>query len=182
MIPNVKTVEQYLEYAPPVDVYASLRLLLRHVPQQYLAGLRKISLTNRYSLLKTYRGEFWADKERIRPADCRGLYHKGHIILIMDHVFLDCPEFFLLLPPVKTYLIAKDLYHEIGHHIHRIEEPGYRAEKETVADEWRDELLRVFLRHRYWYLGKLVRGCAALIRYTKRKKHVGEVESARDTA
>ena len=70
-------VEQYLDYAPPVDVYRSLRLLLRHVPEQYLTGLYKITLTNSDSLRSSYRGKFWSEKRRLRPADCSGLYHKG---------------------------------------------------------------------------------------------------------
>ena len=91
-----------------------------------------------------------------------GLYGSGNIVLVVDQMFADCPELFLLLPPVKTYLIARTLYHEIGHHIHRLKQPGYRADKETVADEWRDKLLRDFAKRRYWYFGLLVRGCFKL--------------------
>lgn len=159
MSDDVKIVERYLDYAPPVVMYRSLRLLLDSVPREYLAGLHKITLTNSAGMRKMYPGKFSFEKRRVRPADCRGVYGGGNIFLVMDQMFGDCPEIFLLFPPVKTYLIARTLYHEIGHHIHRLEEPGYRTNKETVADEWRDKLLRAFFRRRYWYFGLLVRAC-----------------------
>jgi hypothetical protein len=166
---NFKMVEQYLDYAPPVDVYGSLRLLLRHVPEQYLSGLYKITLTNSDSLRSSYRGKFWSEKRRLRPADCSGLYHKGDILLAMDLILQGCPEVFLLFQPIKTFLIGDVFYHEMGHHIHRIEEPGYRADKEAVAEEWKEKLMRAFLRRRYWYLASLARLLSPLIRPVMRR-------------
>ena len=143
-----------------MDVHRSLQVLLRHVPEPYLSGLNKITLTNSESL----RGTLTSEKRRVRRADCRGLYGSGQILLIVDQIFFDCPEVFLLIPPFKTVLIGEVLYHEIGHHIHRIEEPGYRANKEAVADEWKEKLLQIFLRQRYWYLAGTVRLLAPLLR------------------
>ena len=159
---KVKIREQYLDYKPPVILYRSLPLLLRYVPEKYLANLRAITLTNSEALRKARRGKISSEKLRVRPADCRGLYGRGHIILVVDQMFIDCPELLLVLPPVKMYLIARTFYHEIGHHIHWLEQPGYRAQRETFADEWRDKLLRDFMRQRYWYFGLLVRACLTL--------------------
>jgi hypothetical protein len=158
-------------------MYRSLQLLLRYVPEEYLLNLRTVTLTNSAAMLKMYRGKVSSEKRRVWPADCRGLYGRGNIYLITDQMFTNCPEFFLLLPPVKTYLIARTLYHEIGHHIHRLEQPGYRSDKETVADEWRDKLLRDFLRRRYWYFGLLVRGFAWLFPSIRRRHDNRTVES-----
>ena len=130
---------------PPVEVYRPLRSLLRNVPGEYLVGLYKITLTNAESLRSQYRGKFWSQKRRLRPADCLGLYHKGQILLNVDRILQTCPEVLLLIPPIKTFVIGEVLYHEIGHHIPRIEEPGYRADKEAVADEWKEKLMRAFL-------------------------------------
>jgi len=82
----------------------------------------------------------------------------------------------LLVPPFKTFVIGEVLYHEIGHHIHRLDEPGYRANKELVADEWRDKLLPIFLRRRYWYLAWTARLFRPLIRpiTTRLKDKVAE--------
>jgi hypothetical protein len=87
----------------------------------------------------------------------------------MDQILQGCPEVFLLFPLVKTFLIGEVLYHEIGHHIHRIEEPGYRADKEAVADKWKEKLMRAFLRRRYWYLSSVARLCVPLIRPIMRR-------------
>ena len=133
-------------------------------------------------LLKTRRGKISSEKRRVRAADCRGLYGSGNIVLVVDQMFADCPELFFSLPPVKTYLIARTLSHEIGHHIHRLKQPGYRADKETVADEWRDKLLRDFARRRYWYFGLLVRGCFKLFPSFRQRSDSPSCESVENTA
>jgi len=134
------------------------------VPEEHLIGLHKITLTNSEQL-RSIRGKITSEKQRFRPADCRGLYRKGHIFLIMDQIFSQYPESFLLLvPPFKTFVIGEVLYHEIGHHIHRLEEPGYRTNKEVVADQWRDKLMQLFLKQRYWYLARAVRLVRPLLR------------------
>jgi hypothetical protein len=151
-LPKVKIEEQYRDYIPPVRIYRSLRLLLRSVPEEYLKGLYKITVTNSEKL-RSIRGKITSEKRRFRPADCLGLYRKGHIFLIMDQIFSLYPESVLLLiPAFKTCVIGGVLYHEIGHHIHRLAEPGYRPDREAVADEWRDKLMPLFLKKRYWYL------------------------------
>lgn len=162
MSSTVRVDEQYHNYSPPIDVYRSVRLLLRFVPKEHLVGLHKVVLTNSDEVGKRVRGKIVSEKRRIKPADCAGLYSKGRVLLLVDRIFQRYPEWFLLFPPFKTYVIAETLYHEIGHHIHRLEQPGYRTDKETVADEWKDQLLRGFLSQRYWYLAKLVRTFAAV--------------------
>ena len=156
MATKVKVVNQFYNYTPPVRVHRSLQILLRYVPEEHLKGLNKITLTNSESM-SSVRGKITSEKQRFRPADCQGLYGKGNIFLIIDQIFSPYPELFLLFPPFKTFLIGEILYHEIGHHIHRLEQPGYRANKERVADEWRDKLLQSFVRNRYWYLAWSIR-------------------------
>ena len=179
MAADVKIVEQYVEYSPPINVYGSVRQLLRVVPEKYLSGLHKVTLTNSTRLRKAYRGKLWAGKRRVRPADCHGLYANGQIQLLMDQILSEVPELFLLFPPLKKYLIAKTLYHEVGHYIHKVESPGYRANRETFADEWRDKLIRVFLR-RYWYLAPFFRVAFYFIRPFAHSET--EDDSVKDTA
>ena len=152
---KVKIVEDYYNYFPPVHVYRSLELLLRYVPQEHLRGLRQITLTNSEQLQSRRKGKITSEKRRFRPAECLGLYGGGYITLIMDRIFEPYPEMFLLFPIFKTHAIGEILYHEIGHHIHQMQEPGFRDRKEQVADEWSDKLMRMFLRKRYWYLAPI---------------------------
>lgn len=76
----------------------------------------------------------------------------------MDRILRHYPEPFLWVPMFKALAIGDVLYHEIGHHIHRLAEPGYRENHEEVADEWRDELLLVFFKNHYWFLAKIIGG------------------------
>ena len=156
MSSTVKIVAQYHNYSPPVDVYSSVRLLLKYVPPEHLAGLQKIVLTNSEEVGRQIRGKIRSEKNRVRPADCAGLYSKGRVILLVDQILTQYPEIFLLVPMFKAYVVGETLYHEIGHHIHRLKEPGYRTEKEAVADQWKEKLLQGFFVRRYWYLAKLI--------------------------
>lgn len=153
---RVKIVAQYHNYTPPVDVYRSVRVLLKYVPAEHLAGLRLVVLTNSEEVGKRIRGKILSDKDRVRPADCVGLYSQGRVLLLVDRILAQYSEGFFLFPLFKTYVIAEVLYHEIGHHIHRLQQPGYRADKETFAEEWKEKLLQRFLIQRYWYFAKLM--------------------------
>jgi hypothetical protein len=179
MATETKIVEQYFEYSPPVRVYGSVRLLLRGVPEEYLSGLHKVTLTNSARQRRLYRGKRWADNRRFRVANSRGFYRNGQIELSIDQILLEYPELFLLFPPFKNFLIAQTLYHEIGHHIHKLQSPGFRNGEE-FADEWRDKLLRVFLR-RYWYLAPVFRICFTVARPFRRSKPA-DASSLQDTA
>lgn len=151
---KVKIVEQYLDYAPPVPVNGTVQLLMSHVPAEHLQGLRKVVLTNSTSLLQSHKGKYEFDGERLRAADLRGFYGKGYIFLVMDQILRHYPDSFLLVPMIKRLAIGEILYHEIGHHIHRLEQPGYRDNREEFADKWSDDLLLAFFEKRYWYLAK----------------------------
>ena len=177
---NVKIVEEYFEYAPPINVDRSVRQLLAVVPDKYLSGLHKVTLTNS-SRMRKVRGKLRVGKQRVRPADCNGLYGDGQIKLLIDQILCEVPELFLLWPPLKKFLIAQTLYHEVGHHIHKLESPGYRSNHEAFADEWRDKLMPLFLR-RYSYLAPFYRIAFAVARPFRRSKAATDNPSAQGTA
>ena len=160
---NGKIVEAYCNYSPPVHVYGSVQLLLRFIPPEHHVGVHQIVLSNSEEVRTQIKGKIPLGKIRVRPAECRGLYAEGKIVLLMDRIFGSYPEIFFLIPQFKTYVIGRTLYHEIGHHIHRLEQPGYRNDEEAVADRWREKLLRQFLVQRYWYLAKPLRVISAAI-------------------
>ena len=147
---KVKIVERYQDYRPPVRLYGSLELLLRYVPEEHLDGLHTIVVTNSEYMRKAHKGKLTQDKERFRPADCQGLYGDGQIWLLLDKIFVS--ESVMIIPALKTLFIGDVLYHEIGHHIHAMEQPGFKKEKEEFADECKDRLMETFLKQRYWYL------------------------------
>ena len=162
MSTKVKIVEQYHNYRPPVRLYGSLEVLLRYVPEEHLDGLHMIVVTNGEYVRKKFKGKLTQEKRRFRPADCNGLYGNGKIWLIMDQIFK--ADFYMIIPAVKTIVIGDILYHEIGHHIHAMEQPGFRKDREAFADEWRDKLMQTFMRKRYWYLLGVLKPFYLLIR------------------
>lgn len=160
---QIKVVEYYRNYSPPFDASKPVRLLLRHVPDKYLTGLHSVTLTNSQSTRMLRRGKVRSQNRKVRFADCRGLYCAGQVSLLVDKIYLDYPKFFLRLPLIRTCLIGEVLYHEVGHHIHRTKKREHR-DKEFVADEWRDKLLRSFVLKKYWYLSVIAVPYQLLIR------------------
>ena len=77
-----------------MEVNRSVRLLLKYVPPEHLSGLQKIVLTNSEEVGKQIRGKIRSGKDRVRPADCAGLYSKGRVILLMDQILAQYPEVF----------------------------------------------------------------------------------------
>ena len=73
-------------------------------------------------------------------------------------------------------MLGEIFYHEIGHHIHAMQQPGFKKEKEAFADEWKDRLMRSFVSQRYWYLRGVLKLFAPLIRplYRKLQRSVSE--------
>ena len=133
---KVKIVEQYYDYRPAVRVYGSVEVLLRYVPEEHLESLRTITITNSAYMGKALKGKFTQEKRRFRASDCRGMCWGGEIWLSLDNI---CDiELLLIIPPIRTFLLGEVLYHEIGHHIHAMQQPGFKKDKEAFADEWRD--------------------------------------------
>jgi len=154
---RIKIVEEYHEYTPPVRVRGAVELLMSHVPREHLEGLRKVVLTNSARLLQSNKGKYDFYGKRQRLGELRGFYTGGYIYLVTDRI-LDCyHELSLMVPIVRTLVMAEILYHELGHHINRRDQPGYRENREEAADEWRDELLFAFFEKRYWYLVRVLR-------------------------
>lgn len=122
---KIKIVEQYEDYTPPVRVNSAVELLMSHVPPEHIKGLRKVVLTNSACVLKTHKGKYIFDGERMRAADLRGFYGNGYIFLIMDRILDHHLQLFLLVPMFKTLAIGEILYHELGHHIHRRDELAF---------------------------------------------------------
>ena len=150
MASKVKIVEEYYNYRPPVRVHRSVEVLLRYVPEEHLEGLHTITVTNSEYMREALKGKFTQDKRRFRAADCRGMYSNNRIWLMLDQIVK--LQAFMIIPGVRTILIGEVLYHEIGHHVHKLEQPGFRKDKEAFADEWKENLMRTLVRRRYWYL------------------------------
>lgn len=151
-------VESYRDFVPPPFVRGIVETLLGDVPEQYLAGLKTIVLANKAGLSRDQkRQKVWSRNHRIRLAEALGPYcgetrsSPEAVWLYVDNVFLRFPGWFSRLPMVRHVLVGEVLYHEIGHHIHRVHRPSYEG-RENVAEEWSRRLTLSFIRRRYWYI------------------------------
>ncbi len=60
-----------------------------------------------------------------------------------------------LVPFVRDILLARVLFHELGHHIHRTLR-RQAGEAEDVAEEWARKLMVIYVRRKYWYAIPLI--------------------------
>ena len=72
------------------------------------------------------------------------------------------------------YVVPSDvLYHEIGHHIHKVDRPEHE-EREDVAEKWKRKLRVQFFRKHFWYVFPLIYVLAMLFSpFVKRRKNKG---------
>jgi hypothetical protein len=171
---RVSVVEQYRNYAPPPDAALRVRRLLRYVPDEYLAGLKAVVLTNSASSREMRRGRTWTRGHKVSLAECGGFYREQQVTLLIDNLWRRAPASGLLRSFCIEQALAEVLYHEIGHHIHYCGHPTHR-EREDVADEWGKRLLGRYLRRRFWYLRclkPLARPIVAVLHAVARAKGV----------
>ena len=155
---KVEITKSYVGYTPPLDLTASVQLLIHYVPLQYLKGLKRITLTNASGLSHEGRREqTWSRGKRVRVADALAFYQRpnpsspARIEIFVDNICNSWPLQLLRIPLLRHCVLANTLYHEIGHHIHAAVHPEY-AEREAVADRWTRNLTTGFVKKRYWYL------------------------------
>ena len=169
---RVRISESYKNYAPPANAYKIVSKLLSRVPREYLNRLDCVVLTNLAGQPRRIRlGKVKSRGRRVSMSRALGRYHpawKGHpawIELFIDQI-LNQGRKLIWIPFVRDYLLAKTLYHEIGHHIHCTVRPEYR-EREDVADRWGRKFTVRFLRKKYWYLVPPLK----LLSWTKERLH-----------
>jgi hypothetical protein len=174
---NIKIMEPYRDYTPPVDVARIVRQLLDTVPEKYLGGLDSVVLTNEASLSRRDRvGRVWSRKRKFDKSRVLGRYHgrtrngSAYIELRVDRIFRwieGVPVAFLF----RNILVGHVLFHELGHHIHRTIRPEYK-EKEGVADNWAGRLNVNFVRKKYWYALPLITPVVKTYGFMRRKQWI----------
>jgi hypothetical protein len=154
----VEILELYNNYEPPINATAVTRKLIDNIPQKYLVGLRRIVITNSSGLLrKELRKKVTARKRKYSVSEVRGFYYHqtggspAWIEIFVDKIVEYRVGFFRKLPPLREIALSKVLYHELGHHIHKVLAPEHR-EQEDVADEWQKKLSSFYVQKKYWYL------------------------------
>ena len=158
-LPRPRLVTYFHEYTPPFDVRPLLSRMVGSVPPEYLAGLDSVVLTSTDALSrKRRRSKTWSRKRTVKVVRTRGLYHHAQngktawIEIFVDRIFEGWEGgFWLKLPPVRDFLLAPVLFHEIGHHIHATVRPEFQ-EREDVADRWQVKLETIYYRKERPYI------------------------------
>jgi len=155
-------VENYDQFEPPGHFRGILEELLDSIPPSYLVGLRTIVLTNRSALTSDQRRQkTWSRNHMVRLADARGWYRAANrtapasIYLCVDNILQSEQPGNHRIPVIRYDALGTVLFHEVGHHIHKVHKPEFR-QRETVAEDWSKKLFLRFLRLHYWYLMPLL--------------------------
>lgn len=82
----------------------------------------------------------------------------------MDKTLGGPPGWLLKLRLLRNLLIADTLFHELGHHIHKVQRPEHR-EQEDVADDWGNRLSREYVRREHPIAWVTLRPAARLARW-----------------
>jgi hypothetical protein len=160
--PKPQIIEAFHGYNPPFDAAKIVRRMLRVVPPQFLHGLNSIVLTNVAALSRQERERRTRGRDRrVTLGEARGYYShawKGEparITILVDNFEKRFGRSWLRVGIVRDLDFSELLFHELGHHIHRLHRPEYEG-RENVADKWSKRLSTRYLRSRYWYLIPLI--------------------------
>jgi hypothetical protein len=147
----------FQNYSPPFNAEKAIRRMLRIVPPKYLWGLHAVVLTNVGALSHKEREQRGLGRGRAPLRESLGYYNQAwkgqpaRVTLLVDNLEKRWGRTWLRVGIVRDIALSELLYHELGHHIHRLHVPEYEG-KENVAEKWSDRLSKKFLRERLWYL------------------------------
>lgn len=160
--------ENYGTYKPNLNVRKIVGRLLGSIDPEYLQGLGSIVLSSQDQLTrKGRRKKFLSRSRKIPVSRVNGYYRqswKGQpafIELYVDRILAPAPGWLAHIPMAGFFMIAKTLFHEIGHHIHKTQCPEFK-EQEDVAEQWRRKLTKVAFRKRYRYAGPFLRAAVKI--------------------
>jgi hypothetical protein len=156
--PKPHIIEAFEGYTPSFDVTRAVRRMLRDVPPKFLHGLTSIVLTNVDALGRQERNRRTRGRgQRTTPGETLGYYSEtwkgnpAHITILVDNFEKRWGRSWLRLGLIRDFAFSKLLFHELGHHIHRVHRPKHEG-PENVADKWSKRLSGKYVRDRYWYL------------------------------
>ena len=147
----------FQNYTPPFDAEKVIRRMLRVVPPKFLAGLHSIVLTNVAALSRKERERQTWGRRRAHLREALGYYSQAwkgepaRITILVDNFEKRLDRSWKRFGIFRDLELSRLLFHELGHHIHRVHRPRYEG-KENVADKWSEKLSGRYVRDRYWYL------------------------------
>jgi len=174
-----RIVVAYQNYKPPFNSEKVIRNMLAVVPANYLWGLHSIVLTNVQALSRKSREQKGAGRRRVPLSKALGYYTQAwkgepaRVTLLIDNLQKQWGRAWLRFGFIRDLILAEVLFHEIGHHIHRLHIPEFEG-PENVAEKWSKKLRTKYVRVHYWYLIPVISPLAKLYRWCKPTKSAGK--------
>jgi hypothetical protein len=164
--------ESYREYQAPRWIRPTVERLLASIPAAHLSGLGTVVLTDAAAIGvgKTKRV---AGRKYNRNA-CLGFYRRKHggtpasIEIVVDNAVAGWPAFVFVLNLFRDLVVARVLFHELGHHLDAT--IGAAAPTgEAAAEDWNRRLGRLYFRRRYWWLRPFAAVVRPVVRWMRRR-------------
>jgi hypothetical protein len=164
--------EAYRDYQPPRWIRPTIERLLAGIPRAYVSGLGTVVLTDAAAIGdgKTRRV---AGRKHDRNT-CQGFYHAryrgtpAYIEIVVDNVVGRFPAFVFVLNFNRDLVLARVLFHELGHHLDATIGSSART-GEAAAEDWRRRLGRLYFTRRYWWLRPLAPVLRPVARWMRRR-------------
>jgi hypothetical protein len=159
--------ESYKSYVPPRWVRPSIERLLKTLAPEHTGGLGAIVLTSSEAVGRGKTGRVGGRKYERRR--CRGFYHYARpnqlpwIEVVVDSTIGHVPAWITAFNFCRDCILARTLYHEVGHHLDATVGSASRG-GEAAAEDWRRRLTRLHNQRRYWYLRPVFLFVRALFR------------------
>ena len=168
--------EGYGAYVAPKWVRPTVDRLLSSLDSSHVTGLSGIVLTD--AVQSTNGGQGNRSQRQVTL----GKYYRRRngepawIELTVDEILKEFRAPFHKLQYSRDLVIARVLYHELGHHLHATRRGIGRA-PESSAEAWQTRLSRIHFSHRYGYLKPvlpLLRLVRRMLRaFIRRRRHQG---------
>lgn len=164
--------ESYRAYQAPRWVRPTVERLLASIPAGHLSGLGTVVLTDAAAIGagKTRRVE---GRKYSRNA-CLGFYRRkqggtpASIEIVVDNALDGWPAFVFALNLSRDLVLARVLFHELGHHLDAA--IGAAAPSgEAAAEDWNRRLGRLYFRRRYWWLRPIAVVFNPIVRWMRRR-------------
>lgn len=125
-------VEKHYQMQVPVDMVQMVSKLLKNIPQEHLIGLGAIILSDQLSQNRVAEGLYWPKKDR-EPAK---------IGMALGTIYKGVPKIVFYLPFVAKFMLARVLFHEIGHHYQRHVHGVKKKDAESFAEKYKKQMLK----------------------------------------
>ena len=143
---NLLIREVYDSYAPPFSVSTAVARLIAHLNPEYMSCLSAIVLTNAAD------SDNLSDQARYHHDQTRGL---GWIEIFVNVTLRPWPQPMLRWRFWQDLAIAEVLYHEIGHHIERLQSSA-NTSPEYLAVRWEKRMQKDYFASAYTHLRVLL--------------------------